>query len=439
MEGSSKLRATSHYLYSPNRDTSLRCNLKGLNQCYSVSLSEDGLILRAHSRHGDGTLLAKKAIDESISIFNDNDDGDSREKKLEDGETPPAPKYHLYRATERHDVNVLKNSDVSYLEKKENGLNDRVSKNNQKLVYENTKILAMQKNRGLFPCSACNDQLQLCKKVYMKKDGLDQHEERAKLDYTKHTFPNLNTKTKIFKQAVSESGVMSQAKFRNRSKAVINRDMDLQLVLESDLDERDWFQSGCYNKPKRKPIIRTSTALHSDLIKMFEDGLKTNSKFSATEALSKLSKMKNDDGRLKYSHHPDNVNGPLPDEGKIKSFFCREANKRSKPITEKDVYASMKNVDIIEKLRLENCPIKPRTPFFYERMLTMHDKLNFEEEVVEYATWSVEQLEHELIHREFDISKPKSQLIAMAKLSDAYRELMTNAADADAGVLITMN
>jgi len=41
MERNSQLKATSLYIYAPNRDISLRSgSLKGLNTCYSLTLSD---------------------------------------------------------------------------------------------------------------------------------------------------------------------------------------------------------------------------------------------------------------------------------------------------------------------------------------------------------------------------------------------------------------
>ena len=426
MEDTSHLKATSHYIYSPNRETVLRSNLKGLNQYYSISASDedDSLIIRKHSRHGKGKLISKKEIDESMRICYN---GEVDEEKLEDGEYPPAPCYNLYRATQRYDINALKESGVTCQEKKENDLKDRVSKCNRDLQYHNAELLAQKTMAGLFPCSACDDQFQLCRSVFMSKEHLEKHERS-----NKHKFPKINTITKAFMQAVNENGVLSSAKFsRNRSTAAPRGDLGLELVLESNIEERDWFQDGCYNKPKKKPATRMSEALKSDLLEMFEEGLRTNSKYSPKAALDVLTKMVNPDGRCKYSHHPENLNEPLPDEGRIKSFFSSENTRRKKPSTEKDFgYASMKIDELMEELAKRDLPNKANTLFFLRTILCLHDHITcFEKEPEDdegYESWKVKSLKTEIVRRELDISTTKNQLITMLILSDVLIE------DADA-------
>ena len=434
MENTSRLKATSYYIYSPERETVLNLTYKGLNQYYSISASEDDdddddkLILRKHSRHGKGKSIFKKEIHDSISV---SYDGEPDDQKLADGQDPPEPRCTLYRSTQSNGVNILRgNGETSYLEKKERDLSDKVSRNNGKLENQIAQLLDKKTAAGLFPCCARNDQSQICKSVFQKKKCLEEHVAK-----NKHKFPKSTSITKAFQHVVNEKGVLACT--NNRSTAVPKGDFGLELVLENQMEEHDWFQDGCYNKPKRKPATRMTQALRADLMALFEDGQLTGVKYTPETAYRILANMKNPDGRCKYSHHPENPNGPLPEPGRIKNFFNTESQKRKHPSTggnevESTGYNTMKNHALQEELARRNLPNKPNSQLFLRILLCLHDEVvNLNEEPKDdegseedevYETLSVKKLKEKIELRELDIKTPKSQLITMLILSDALIE-----------------
>ena len=144
----------------------------------------------------------------------------------------------------------------------------------------------------------------------------------------KHMFPKKTGLDKALELATKNGGVLSAGNFINTNHAV-KRDLELQLVQDSSA-EQDWFSKGCYNKPKRKPVQRMSQALKKDLEEMFQRGLQTNAKVSAIKAVAYLKELRSPDGRLKYSHNFNNVNGPPPDEKRVKQYFSSLSVKQKK-------------------------------------------------------------------------------------------------------------
>jgi hypothetical protein len=313
----------------------------------------------------------------------------------------------------------------NYLEREEKGRNDRVSKNNEELLKKNSDYTNNLTEAGLFPCTACNDLMQQCRRTFQSKRALDDHEKNGK-----HKFPSVTTLTEATRMAINTGGVLSSGTFVNRSTA-IERDLRLQLILETNIDEseRDWFRPGCFNKPKRKKGTPMKAALRADLLQMYEEGDRTNAKISATNALRKLTDMKNSDGSRKYTFNSSNPNGPLPDEKKIKSFFACESLRRKKPATDGDGgYSKMKKDDLQNLLAARDLCNKPGTVLFFATLLTLHDQLDECDDKgddADYVNWSMADIRQEISNRDWrglDISKPKTQLISLLELSDLVLE-----------------
>jgi hypothetical protein len=170
-------------------------------------------------------------------------------------------------------------------------------------------------------------------------------------------------------------------------------------------------------------------ALRADLLEMYEEGQRTNAKFSAPNALRKLEDMKKSDGSRKYTFNSSNTNGPLPDEKKIKSFFACESLRRKKPAKDgdgDDGYSKMKKDDLENLLATRDLCNKPGTVLFFATMLSLHDNLyecDGKGDDADYINWSIADLKQEITNRKLDISKPKTQLISLLELSDLVLEL----------------
>jgi hypothetical protein len=379
--------------------------------------------LKSHSRFGTGKLLTSEEIHSGLIVCND-EDGISHESKLQEGENPPAPKYKLRMSSSRSNLNrpsIFKGAEDNYLEREENGRNDRVSRNNQKIKKENEMKLATLMDAGLYPCPIQDDHLRQCKKLYQTQRALDQHIASAK-----HKFPSINGVTKAIAMAIEEEGVISSGKFVNKSQAVA-RNLNLHLIAEETIEEEERieFSKGCYNRRQRKKGTKMLDSLKHDLRAMFNIGLANPSaKISATKALKLLEEMKTEDGRFKYSHNPMNLNGKLPSINQIAAFFSQEKNKRNKPSKDDEddgTYEKMKNEQLQNLLASRDLPNKPNQFLLLSTILIFHDMLDpdkIDDEQENYSSWTVNKLKTEIGNRPLDISKPKSQLITLLKLSD---------------------
>jgi len=221
-------------------------------------------------------LISQGEIQESIQICDSNAETD-----LENDDGPPAPGYFLYKSSRNGEKKQLKDDGMTYLERKESSLKDRVSINNAKIEESIKERSSKQKVLGLYPCTVINDRNQRCKRLFSTLRGCNDH-----MTAGVHQFPNASLHTRVFLKGNDEGGCLQSAKFKNRSQA-IPKDLRLELVLKDTIQDWEPFKNGCYNKPSRKKITRMSEELRKDLIEMYEEGERTKAKYSADQAREK--------------------------------------------------------------------------------------------------------------------------------------------------------
>jgi len=382
-----------------------------------------GLVLRSHSRRGEGKLISFSEVSENLSLF---DSTNCSESQLGTDEDPPAPQYTLFRTSQRSDKRQLKDDGLTHLERKESAMKDKVSIINQKMEERVNKKLLEQAAAGIYPCMAVNDQHQRCTRIFLTLKGLNNHLDDPE---PKHEFSSTSLKTTMFLGAIDEKeGALAAANFTNRSPAIL-KDLQLVLVPMALIPNLLAFKDGCYNKPERKKSTRMTEALKKDLTEMFDEGERTKAKYSPEQAYEKLRNIKLDGGRSKYSHAPENINGPLPDESRIKSFFHQLKVKRAKPPKEDLGYASKSNIVLKAILTSRNLSNNTDTASFLKQLFHLHDLVTPGAEELNYSSpsWNKDALEAELINRYGqELSKPKSRLIAMLKLSDEYAMMLNS-------------
>ena len=103
---------------------------------------------------------------------------------------------------------------------------------------------------------------------------------------------------------------------------------------EGVLEGKSWYSNGCYLKPGRAKPQRKTEVLKNELNRMFLAGQKTTGskknaqKYTSLQALNELGGMKNEYGMLMFSS--TSLNGPLPSEAQIKSYWSTLKNQQKK-------------------------------------------------------------------------------------------------------------
>ncbi len=299
-----------------------------------VSLFTGGIKLLKHSRWSAGKFIPLEDIRQKWIYDDEAGDDSSNNENLALRSYPPAPNYTKHRslgnAADRCTLEVKDN----YLEMKESKKKERISRNNQRLLEKNDQETDALTASGLFPCRQCNDLYQRCMRTFSNQKNLDNHMVSGN-----HRYPSLTGMTKATIMAVNNTGVLSSAKFINRSTA-IPRDLKLELATMDVTDSNDYCYPGCLNKPKHKKGTSMSPSLKTDLLDIFNSGQGTKAKRNALNTLNLLKSMTiivEGVTRLKYSDADDNDHGPLPNGSQIRSFFSQESNRRKagivKPIS----------------------------------------------------------------------------------------------------------
>jgi hypothetical protein len=432
IESSTPIKASTYHVWKPERDVSLCTKLKGFNQYSKVALVEGGVRRYKHSGRSVGEFIPFDEIDRSWTIDEEGSDGYDLLKS-----TPPTPRYQLLRSSQKGETSLLPSEPVNYLERDEMMKRDMIDKHNKELLKkEQAKIQNITEK--LYPCTTF-DGARRCRKAYQTKLGLDRH-----LLIGPHDFPRLTGLTIAARMAAGESGLLSIGTFVNRSSA-IQRHIELcsatdllkhlkessplsSAAIQVAIDDRDWHQPGCFNKPKRKQVRRLNQALKSDLVDLFDQGIKTNKKFNAEIALKTLSEYLSSDGTKKYTLHPDNPNGPLPDVDQITHFFSSESSKRKKEglmkadDSDEGSYEKLTMMKIKDILIQKNLPSTPSTSHLFKEILAHHNKLeefHEENEDGDFLDWTVAELKQEINKRQLNISTPKAQLVTLLTMADA--------------------
>ena len=157
----------------------------------------------------------------------------------------------------------------------------------------------------------------------------------------KHSYPTSDLKGWVHDMHLGGRFVFSLAtgSMTNRSD-FINESKPLQIeegnsiVLDHDDIGHLWFDRGCYRKRKKTPFA-ASPELKNDLETLFMAGFindgpkKGANKYTPERALAFLLNLTLDNGRRKYSHAGNNVNGALPSTSYIRSWFSRRKKKMS--------------------------------------------------------------------------------------------------------------
>lgn len=238
---------------------------------------------------------------------------------------------------------------------------DRMSKANNKFEEAILNSITMREDAGLFCCDAKHEESQTrCTAEFFLQSELERH--KAKGD---HTFPShsLLTDISIKLQSGYYASSFALGQMSNRD-AVIAGEYEIKESNE-ELKSNDYINemglndthsiAGAFNRNTdawKKPPFSASDALLFDIEMMFMEGERRNgegkkknaAKYTAEEAVARLSNMKNIDGSRKYSYRENNTNGPLPTVAYVKQKFSNRKNSGaalfSKPESD-DLYSSM--------------------------------------------------------------------------------------------------
>ena len=184
----------------------------------------------------------------------------------------------------------------------------------------------------------------VCLCTFNTKGGRQRHIAKGK-----HIFPALDLVTLTHHMHLSNKFAFSLAlgSLPNRNSYIIkSRGVDIEVGKTNPVwnanFKHDWFGPGCYKKHTKKSF-RCSTALRLDLEALFMEGLvrdgakKGSTKFTPLEARMILKNMELSNGRRKYSPDISNLNGPLPEEKYIQSWFHRRKKKLETAMKEKQI------------------------------------------------------------------------------------------------------
>jgi len=380
-------------------------------------------MLYKHSRWSIGEFIQEETVQKNWKVTHSNSDSGEKRQDEKEGTNiiPIAPTYSLYQSSiaKLKDVTVMNHDPITYQKKEEDKRCARVTKKNLKLQIDEANKLLIKKERNQFQCEAYRG-TQRCTKEYTSSKRLQNHVLKGN-----HTYAALNSIDMAIQKATSDGGVLCAGNFVNTSNAV-KRDLELLLRVDSSSDQ-DWCGKGCYNKPKRKPSQRMTTALKKDLEDIFQEGLQTNMKLSAAKTVIRLQEMRNPDGRLKYSYNMNNPNGPPPNVNRVKSYFSNLNIKQKKGPVEKDG-KEPSIPQLKEMLQERDLPHGPET-LVLKTILWLCDRVNITEtedddndEIIDYSTWKKEKLKAEIHRRGLTVKTEKERLQLLLRLSDMYNE-----------------
>ena len=272
---------------------------------------------------------------------------------------------------------------------------DMIERRNMKLAKKIQTNFDVRMNAGLFPCPCMNDiDGEGClKNKFKTKAAMENHVRRCEDGTDEHLFPSRDLCSNILFDATQGKWALSLAcggPMANRCRAlskdvVVNDGSDTEVVQHEKIGNL-WFSNGCYRRDMReRPSFAATKVLLLDLELLYISGerrdgggeKKNASKYTPAQALARLSNMKDENGRRKYSFKEGNSNGPLPTEPYIRAWFSR---RKSKKIKEgQDVYDSMSSDDL--KAQCTNIifnGIEVNRKEFITRMLVMDDGHNDE-------------------------------------------------------------
>ena len=213
---------------------------------------------------------------------------------------------------------------------------DRILDHNLKLSVAKDAEITANEEKGIFCCPFIDETSQCrCVHRFQSKQARDKH-----IEIGKHKFPTVSLSTWIHDMHLNGNFAFSLAvgSRKNRSK-FINDERPFETIrcstfpdYTSSLIDDIWYRDGCYRK-HRKAKFRASEALKADLEALFLEGFEKDgpkqgkNKYTPEQAFAFLKNLKMNNGRRKYSHHENNINGALPSILYIQGWFSCRKNK----------------------------------------------------------------------------------------------------------------
>ena len=279
---------------------------------------------------------------------------------------------------------------------------EMIEKRNVKLTKKNQNCFDVRQNAGFFPCPCTNefDGERCIKNKFRTQSALDNHLRRCQEGADQHIFPSQDLFSNVLLDATQGKWALSLAcggPMTNRCRAlspdvVVHDGPDTAVVQHEEIGN-SWFSDGCYRRDIRKtPSFAATKELVLDLELLYiagerRDGggseKKNASKYTPAQALARLSNMKVENGRRKYSCRKGNSNGPLPTEAYIRAWFSRRKSKKNRE--GQDKYDAMSSDDLKNQciiIIFDGINVKRKE--FIIRMLLMDDGQNGEYQGVEY-------------------------------------------------------
>ena len=150
----------------------------------------------------------------------------------------------------------------------------------------------------------------------------------------KHKYPSHNVVDSAVSMVANAGGIMACGSHRNRLAEYDETEVhDGEGLGKSE--GTDWYNTGCYLKPGRRPNTVFKPELKMDLLSFYLDGEKAEggdkkgkSKYTKEEAFNKLKDMRRDGGLRKYSSR--SKFGPLPTVEQIVTIFQSYKKERDK-------------------------------------------------------------------------------------------------------------
>ena len=220
-------------------------------------------------------------------------------------------------------------------ERKHEMQQDRIEASEVTLGRAWDDYIKKREEKGFFCCGKVEETtMNRCMCSFVTRKGMNAHIGKGDC-----RFPAMDLKTKLHKMHLSGMFALSLA-----TGSMTNRYNDPNskgevVVNEGNADVRvheevrsSWCEPGCYRKPESKNTS-VSKSLIQDLDFLFMQGFQTDgpkqgtNKYTAEQARAYLLNLFIDGGRRKYSHDPNNKNGPIPSCQYIKSWFSRRKKK----------------------------------------------------------------------------------------------------------------